>query len=572
MNTGIRLRVTALVVLTSIPPVILVGWVGVTRNQAALRLSAGYQHTVLAERLRGELTGGLERSQRELQQVASELLSPRDEALTLASITHQLDSEDAPFFFVTLYDSQGKRRGSVRRSDVTEEGPLELPPGLRGEGPQLGRPQRKGNLFVLPMAHPGVDLAGEPVWAYTEMPLQRWLSEIEAVSLRPPLRSSSAVQVVDATGVLATGAGFTEAKPAALFTALEGGLLLGTDTVLATEFNDSDGTPMLGVLATVPALSWGVIVQRPQSDAYAELAGLRLFVAVLVFAMVVTTLALAFAGARWLTAPLSRLVDATRQLAERRFERVDATVSSRGDEVGALGRAFDDMSSALAKSEAAVVAETKTRAALARFLPPEVVERAIAKPEAMGLGGERRLVTVLFADVVGFTRLSEQLAPETIVAFLNELFTVATEIVHARGGMVDKFIGDCVMAVWGLPEASANDAVNAVAAADELRRWVETGNRRWKRLWGIEVKLAMGLHTGFVVAGNVGGERRMEYTVIGDTVNIAARLEAAAAPGQILVSDATQEHLAKSPLEIRSVGSQTLRGRASTTSVFEVCS
>jgi adenylate cyclase len=172
--------------------------------------------------------------------------------------------------------------------------------------------------------------------------------------------------------------------------------------------------------------------------------------------------------------------------------------------------------------------------------------------------------------VVGFTRLSETQPPEVIVALLNELFTFATEIIQRSGGIIDKFIGDCIMAVWGTPQSRPDDALRAVQAAEQLRRWLEVGNRRWRERWGIEIQLAIGIHTGQAVAGNVGSEKRMEYTVIGDTVNVAARIESMAQAGQILVSEATRERIAESAVELVPAGERKLHGRAATTLIFEV--
>jgi len=176
---------------------------------------------------------------------------------------------------------------------------------------------------------------------------------------------------------------------------------------------------------------------------------------------------------------------------------------------------------------------------------------------------------VLFADVVGFTRLAEALAPEATVAVLNEYFALATEIVHHHRGIVDKYLGDCVMAVWGVPEQRADDAQQALEAAEALRRWVEAANRRWRHRYGVEVQLAIGVNTGLVVAGNVGSERRLEYTVVGDAVNVAARLEASAAPGQILVSQETRAAAGSSPSLVE-LGERHLRGRTKAMTVFEV--
>ena len=268
--------------------------------------------------------------------------------------------------------------------------------------------------------------------------------------------------------------------------------------------------------------------------------------------------------------PLAGLDEIAEQVRESGITRVDGNVEARGDELGQLGRSLGEMARSLANSEKELVEQTRVRTALSRYLSADVVELIAREPGRLRLGGERREVTVLFSDVVGFTRLSESLPPETVVALLNELFTFATEIIHKRGGIIDKFIGDSVMAVWGTPESHPDDARQAVEAAMELRRWVETGNRRWKQKWGVEVQLAMGLHTGTVVAGNLGSEKRMEYTVIGDAVNVAARLESMAQPGQILVSAATREKLGEEAEVLRHLGERALHGRNATTQVFEV--
>jgi adenylate cyclase len=224
----------------------------------------------------------------------------------------------------------------------------------------------------------------------------------------------------------------------------------------------------------------------------------------------------------------------------------------------------------LEAKEREVVTQTQVRAALSRYLSPDVVDLIVSNPDQLRLGGERREVTIFFADVVGFTRLSESQPPEIIVALLNELFTFATEIIQRRGGIIDKFIGDCVMAVWGSPQSHPDDALRAVQAAEDLRRWLDVGNRRWRARWGIEIQLAIGIHTGPAVAGNVGSEKRMEYTVIGDTVNVAARIESMAQPGQILVSEATRERISDSGVELVPAGERQLHGRTAATRIFEV--
>jgi adenylate cyclase len=571
VKPGISLRAAVLMVVVAIPPLVVVGLVGLERNREALELNADTLHTMLAERLRDELGRDLLSAETELGRTATEVLSDGDEALVLASVGHRLDASDAPFAFVTVYGADGVRRGSVRRGGTQDEGPARLDAALQKEPSARSLPVRRGESLVLPMAVARVDLSGARTFVYAEAQLSPFLERLAAAAQRPPFRRGSAVSVVNADRlVVATGDGLSDGRPSPLFQSLGGDFTFTQDTLIATRFED-EGEPRLGALATLPSMGWAVVVQRPADEAFESLVGLRRVLGGVLALAALLILVAAVLAARWLSRPLERLVQATVSLASRTFSTVDAAVSSRTDEVGALGRAFDAMAVSLTRSEAQVVAETRTRAALSRFLPEDLVERAIRTPEALSPGGERRFVTILFADIVGFTPLSEALPPETIVALLNEYFSVATEIIHARRGLVDKFIGDAVMAVWGLPEAADDDAARAVAAAEDLRRWLESGNRRWRQKWGVELQLAIGLHSGFVVAGNIGSDRRMDYTVIGDAVNVAARLESTAGPGQILVSEATRAQLGdESGASLRNVGAQVLRGRSNTTQIFEV--
>jgi adenylate cyclase len=153
------------------------------------------------------------------------------------------------------------------------------------------------------------------------------------------------------------------------------------------------------------------------------------------------------------------------------------------------------------------------------------------------LGGTRAHVTVLFGDIRGYTRLSQEIPPEEVVELLNEHFTEMSRVVFQHEGTLDKFIGDCVMAVFGWPFSTGNDELNALRAARAMQASVATRNARP----GITRALHMGIgiNTGDVIAGNVGGPQKMDFTVIGDAVNVAARLQALAQPGQIVVGPAT---------------------------------
>src|SRR5215475_5400514 len=183
--------------------------------------------------------------------------------------------------------------------------------------------------------------------------------------------------------------------------------------------------------------------------------------------------------------------------------------------------------------------EEVARANYSRFLPEYVVKQMLDNPESFKLGGVSQTITILFADIRGFTRLSEHAPPEKIVGLLNRYFSAMTDIIFAHGGTLDKYLGDGLMALFGAPTATPEDASNALNAAVAMQRRVLSINQELRQEGFLEIGVGMGLHTGEVTVGYVGSERRSEYTAIGDTVNTSSRLESNAQGGEILISDAT---------------------------------
>lgn len=183
--------------------------------------------------------------------------------------------------------------------------------------------------------------------------------------------------------------------------------------------------------------------------------------------------------------------------------------------------------------------EEVARANYSRFLPEYVVKEILEKPDSFRLGGVNQVITVLFADIRGFTALAEKEKPEQIVTLLNRYFTEMTEIIFEHGGTLDKYIGDGLMALFGAPQATPDDAENAIKTAIAMQKSVTELNAALTDEGHKAIGVGIGLHTGEAIIGYIGSEKRSEYTAIGDTVNLAARLEANAGAGQILVSDAT---------------------------------
>lgn len=193
-----------------------------------------------------------------------------------------------------------------------------------------------------------------------------------------------------------------------------------------------------------------------------------------------------------------------------------------------------------ARAHERLAREEVARATYGRFLPDYVVKQILDNPDSIKLGGVNQTITVLFADIRGFTRLSEHAAPEKVVHLLNRYFTTMSEIVLKHGGTVDKFIGDGLMALFGAPHATPEDAAGAISAAIEMQQAMK-GMAAELGATGLgAVGIGIGLHTGEATVGYIGSERRSEYTAIGDTVNVSSRLESHAKSGEILVSEETK--------------------------------
>ncbi len=191
------------------------------------------------------------------------------------------------------------------------------------------------------------------------------------------------------------------------------------------------------------------------------------------------------------------------------------------------------------KAHKRLAREEVARANYSRFMPEYVVKQLLNNPDSFRLGGANQKVTVLFADIRGFTAISEKEKPEKVVGLLNRYFSVMTDIIFEHGGTLDKYIGDGLMAIFGAPTAGEEDALNAVKAAVTMQKKVDQLNTELNAEGYGSISIGIGLHTGEATIGYIGSNKRSEYTAIGDTVNLASRLESNAAGGQILMSEAT---------------------------------
>lgn len=204
---------------------------------------------------------------------------------------------------------------------------------------------------------------------------------------------------------------------------------------------------------------------------------------------------------------------------------------------------------------------------LQSFIPKEMSEKILKAREE--IEGERRNVTVLFSDVSGFTAMSEKLDPEEVYGIMNDCFKELVEIIYKYEGVVDKFIGDAIMALFGAPLAHEDDPERSVRAALEMQIKIKELSTTIEERSGFPIQMRVGINTGAVVAGSVGSDLRMDYTVMGDTVNLASRMESAAKIGSVLISEHTH-NLVQHAFDVTALPPITVKGKAEPINVFEV--
>jgi len=344
-------------------------------------------------------------------------------------------------------------------------------------------------------------------------------------------------------------------RPAGLKT-LGRELLIQTHEMAGHEHVIDFSVPLSFRKVPVGALYLGVS-QRANTAALARAWYNAIFVSV---AMVLVGIGGAFMLGSVLSRPISRLMEGTRAIAEGNYH-VTLHVPSR-DEIGALTQSFNDMASSLAEKDA-------IKRAFTRYVTREVVTEILKDPDKIVLSGERREVTVLFCDVRGFTSISERLSPEEVVSLLNAFYTLMIDTTFKHDGTLDKFLGDGVMAVFGAPIYHPDHTLRALRTALAMQAGIRELSDRRVAEGHARLRIGIGVNAGTAVAGNVGTEARMEYTVIGDSVNLASRLESYARPGQILITEQTYE-IVRDAIEARALGRLKVRGKEDELEVYEV--
>jgi adenylate cyclase len=244
-------------------------------------------------------------------------------------------------------------------------------------------------------------------------------------------------------------------------------------------------------------------------------------------------IAMAFALGKRIYEPIDQLVDASRAIGNGEYKF--RFKERRNDELGQLMSAFNDMAEGMLE-------KSQVMDALSRYVSPGVAKEILANLNEVELSGKRIDGSVLFADIVGFTQLAEEIRPEETVSILNKYFSLITGACELNHGMVDKYLGDGIMLVFGAPQPDENHRFNAISCALLIQRLVDHENVRRGERGLFPVKFRIGINSGIMLAGNMGSRERMEYTVVGDTVNLASRLCSISNTGQIVISRDMYQH------------------------------
>lgn len=582
---GITERMSGILVLVALAPLIVVALLVLRIQREGLAAVEHDLEIAIADDAGRSVEASLLDAERAMHRVARLLSSDsiHDEDLRLALARDAIGDAEL-VAWVSVFAKDGSYIGGIEKAGspvvaAKDLGGRELG---REEHPTWVLVQRGGEIaaeYVEPLLVDG-NVTGYLLAAASMPRLDTILEDLSLARLGRPGR----VWVVDAQRRVVAGApkqhprGAPLAAHDALLSRVSDTALFAKPLDVHTSFVGAGDMMMLGTLRTLPAQRWAVVVERPEAEAFTTLSDSRRAVLLSAGAVAIIAAILGAIIARRTTRPVAALVGLTRAYARREFTRPNPV--RRGDELGELGDALAQMATDLDASEGEIRRRERVEASLARYLPTEVAS-AIAKTGGVKsddvklLASRRMRVTVLFADVASFTPFVERAQPEDVVALLSELFTLLSEIVFRHGGMVDKFMGDCVMAVFGVrtegDEAGQSHHVeDALAAADEMQRFVDAACARWRSRYDAEVKLGIGVAVGEALVGNLGSERRMEFTAIGDIVNIAARLESIARPGQVLVTSEIAEVGSGHGFELASLGEHAVRGKTAPVEIFEL--
>jgi adenylate cyclase len=324
--------------------------------------------------------------------------------------------------------------------------------------------------------------------------------------------------------------------------------------------DEATGKYFLGTFKKLGFSGGAIVSIVPEEKVFAAVYALRFRNICLMIAVLCAAVAIVLVFSRTISIPILRLVKASKQIESGDFTTY--VEPSSKDEVGMLTRSFNAMAKGLGERE-------KMKEAFGKFVNEELAEMAMKG--TIKLGGERKYCAIFFSDIRSFTSISEKLQPEEVVEFLNQYMTEMVKCVKATGGTVDKFIGDAIMATWGALKPLKNETEAAINACIMMRKaLIEFNKGRGGHKKPI-IKIGCGVNSGYVISGQIGSNERLEYTVIGDAVNLASRIESLNKPfgSDILISEESYRKV-KNIFKVEKMPSVKVKGKEDVQIVYAV--
>jgi len=279
---------------------------------------------------------------------------------------------------------------------------------------------------------------------------------------------------------------------------------------------------------------WYIVVAEQRNTFYSKINQITQRTIIILIAAIITAVIMLLFFAHYLTTPLTKVVatmkgiitdnDLTKRVAVEYHDEIGQLAHTFNLMVGELERAYNQIKSFAFKAVLAQKREYKIRNIFQKYVPEDVIDQFFENPESM-LVGENRVVSILFSDIRGFTSISERMMPDDLVNSLNRYFSIMVDIIMNRKGVVDKYIGDAIMAFFGAPVKHEDDALQSVLAGIEMEDGLTEFNSKQRELGKPEFKIGVGINYGVVTVGNIGTDKKMDYTIIGDMVNLGSRLE-----------------------------------------------
>ena len=316
----------------------------------------------------------------------------------------------------------------------------------------------------------------------------------------------------------------------------------------------------LGAFRTVGFGGMGVVSEVPEAKAFEAAKRVEYRSILIAFVILCISFLTGYVFSGSITWPIKQLAEAAYRISEGDF-KIELRPKGK-DEVAQLSLAFNEMAKGLEERD-------KVKEIFNKFHNKEITNKLLSGE--VKLGGERKEAVIFFSDVRGFTAMSESMQPEEVVEMLNEYMTRMVSIIHAHKGIVDKYVGDAIMAIWGVPINHEDDALQAIRACIAMRQELAALNELRISRGQNTLKIGMGVNLGQVIAGNIGSNEKMEYTVIGDSVNVASRIESMtkAYGTDLLISSSVFEKV-KDQFITQTCESAKVKGKSSSLEVFKV--